>query len=50
MKVYCRLPKVNASLCWVIGMDRDCPNPEATSSVERIVEPLIFGILGPIGS
>ncbi len=44
MKVYCRLPKVNASLCWSSGWTGIVLNPEATSDVDRIVEPLIFGI------
>ncbi len=44
MKVYCRLLKVNASLCWSSGWTGIVQNPEATSNVDRIVEPLIFGI------
>ncbi len=44
MKVYCRLPKVNASLCWSSGWTGIVQNPEATSSVDKIVEPLIFVI------
>ncbi len=46
MKVYCQLPKVNSSLCWLSGGGGGgiVQNPEATSSVDRIIEPLIFGI------
>ncbi len=33
---------MNASLCWSSGWTGIVQNPEATSSVERIVEPLIF--------
>ncbi len=44
MKVYCWLSKVNASLCWSSRWTGIVQNPEAMSSVDRIVEPLIFGI------
>ncbi len=44
MKVYCRLPKLNASLCWSSGWTGIVQNPEATSIVYRIVKPLNFGI------
>ncbi len=44
MKVYCRLPKLNASLCLSSGWTGIFQNPEATSSVDRIVKPLIFGM------
>ncbi len=44
VKVYCRLPKVNASLCWSSGWTGIVQKPEAMSNVDRIVEPLIFGI------
>ncbi len=44
MKVYGRLPKVNAILFWSSGWTGIVQDPEATYSVDRIIEPLIFGI------